>query len=113
MPLPPNPGTPGSFHPLGKNPGDIIECATDSYTGAHWAKFPEKLIVVPILAGCPEGGTILDPFAGTFTVCEVARSLGRNAVGIDIDEANVKLWKNGPKRSIGDTSALDEFKYQE
>jgi DNA modification methylase len=40
--------------------------------------FPE----VPILAGCPPGGVVLDPFAGGGEVCEAARHLGRRFVAV-------------------------------
>ena len=41
-------------HPLGRNPGDVWTIATGGYRGAHFATFPEKLVVRPILATCPE-----------------------------------------------------------
>jgi DNA modification methylase len=53
---------------------------TKGYRGAHFATFPPKLIEPCILASCPAGGTVLDPFGGSGTTSEVARSLGRNAV---------------------------------
>ena len=54
--------------------------------GAHFAVFPEKLIEPCILAGCPEGGTVLDPFTGSGTTGVVAKRLGRNFVGIEINK---------------------------
>ena len=51
--LPPNPGERGSFHPLGKNPGDCWQINTRSFPGAHFAVFPEQLCEIPIKAGCP------------------------------------------------------------
>ena len=41
---------------------------TKGFKGAHFATFPEKLIRPMILAGCPEGGTVLDPFVGSGTI---------------------------------------------
>ncbi|HEY8837399.1 MAG TPA: site-specific DNA-methyltransferase [Dehalococcoidia bacterium] len=46
--------------------------------------FPPKLIEPCILAGCPEGGTVLDPFAGSGTTGLVAQRLSRRAVLIDL-----------------------------
>lgn len=43
-----------SSHPLGANPGDVWTIATGGYRGAHFATFPEQLLVRPILATCPE-----------------------------------------------------------
>jgi site-specific DNA-methyltransferase (adenine-specific) len=50
---------------------------------AHFAVFPESLVETCILAGCPESGTVLDPFVGSGTVPVVASRLGRTYVGID------------------------------
>lgn len=61
------------------------------YAGAHYATFPPELLVRPVLAGCPEGGTVLDPFCGSGTALVVATGHGRNAVGIDLDERSVDL----------------------
>jgi site-specific DNA-methyltransferase (adenine-specific) len=41
-------------HPLGKNPGDVIELATANFRGDHFATFPAKLVELPLLATCPE-----------------------------------------------------------
>lgn len=61
------------------------------YAAAHFATFPPELIRRPILAGCPAGGTILDPFAGSGTTLAVATGRGRDAIGIDLDERNAEL----------------------
>ena len=41
-------------HPSGKNPGDVWSIPTQPYPEAHFATFPEKLILKPILSSCPE-----------------------------------------------------------
>jgi DNA modification methylase len=46
-----------------------------------------------IRLGCPEGGTVLDPFAGSGTVGEVASKLGRNAVLVEINPSYIDLIK--------------------
>ena len=38
----------------GKNPGDVWSISTQPYPEAHFATFPEKLIIKPILSSCPE-----------------------------------------------------------
>jgi len=78
-------GVPG--HPLGKNPGDTWSIATRSFRGAHFATFPEALVRRPILATCPRGGVVLDPFFGTGTVGVVAEQLGRDWIGIELNPA--------------------------
>lgn len=57
---------------------------TMPYAGAHFATMPEKLVEPCILAGCPAGGLVLDPFLGSGTVLAVAARLGRRGVGTDL-----------------------------
>jgi DNA modification methylase len=64
---------------------------SSSYKGAHFATFPPDLIRRPVLASCPPGGTILDPFAGSGTTLLVATGHGRDAIGVDLDERNADL----------------------
>ena len=71
-------------NPLGKNPGDVWTITTKPYKEAHFATFPPDLPERCIKAGCPEGGTVLDPFAGSGTTLMVALKLNRNAIGIEI-----------------------------
>jgi DNA modification methylase len=78
-------------HPEGKNIGDVWEIPTEPYKGEHFAVFPRKLVEVCIKLGCPEGGIVLDPFAGSGTVGEVALKLGRTAVLIEINPDYIKL----------------------
>lgn len=52
---------------------------------SHFATFPEKLVEPCILAGCPEGGTVLDPFAGSGTTGLVAAKHSCNYIMIDIN----------------------------
>jgi len=57
---------------------------TSKYRGKHFAAYPLELAERCIRAGCPEGGTVLDPFMGTGTTVEAALRMGRNAVGIEL-----------------------------
>lgn len=52
----------------------------------HPTQKPEKLIAKMILASCPAGGVVLDPFLGSGTTSVVAKKLGRRYVGIEINE---------------------------
>lgn len=65
---------------------DVWSIATVGYKGAHFATFPPKLIEPCILAGCPDGGTVLDPFLGSGTTAEVSEKLGRNCIGIELNK---------------------------
>ena len=74
-----------------KNKRDVWTVATKPYAEAHFAVFPEELIEPMILAGCPEGGTVLDPFAGSGTTLAVANRLGRHAIGIELNSEYLPL----------------------
>lgn len=68
-----------------RNKRSVWSVATGGAKTAHCASFPERLIEPCILAGCPEGGTVLDPFAGSGTTGVVAKRLRRNFVGVEIN----------------------------
>jgi DNA modification methylase len=75
----------------GRNKRSVWEIATQPYPEAHFATFPEDLVKPCILAGCPEGGTVLDPFVGSGTSCLVANTLGRRAIGIELNPIYLAL----------------------
>lgn len=79
------------LNPLGRNKRDVWTVPSANYQGAHFAVFPEKLIEPCIQAGCPKGGTILDPFAGSGTTGVAAKRLGRNFIGIELNPAYCAL----------------------
>lgn len=70
--------------PAGANKRAIWRISSAGAIGNHYASFPEQLVEPCILAGSRAGDTILDPFAGTFTVGKVALRYGRNAIGIEL-----------------------------
>ncbi len=72
--------------PDGANKRSVWTVATQPFPDAHFATFPEDLIRPCILAGCPTGGIVLDPFAGAGTTLLVAKQNGCRAVGIEIEE---------------------------
>jgi DNA modification methylase len=72
-----------AFHPLGRNKRTVWSIPLSKFRDAHFAVFPESLVETCILAGCPAGGLVLDPFVGSGTVPLVARRLGRDYLGID------------------------------
>jgi DNA modification methylase len=86
---------------LTRNKRTVWNVGTESYQGAHFATFPEKLIEPCILAGAPAGGIVLEPFAGSGTTLSVAKRLGRKAIGIELNPAYVEL----AKRRISVTTA--------
>lgn len=72
-----------AFHPQGRNKRTVWSLPLGKFRDAHFAVFPEGLVETCILAGCPEGGVVLDPFAGSGTTLLVAQKLGRQWIGID------------------------------
>ena len=74
-----------------RNARTVWEIATRPYPGAHFATFPEEIPRRCISAGCPEGGVVLDPFAGSGTTLAAALQLGRKAIGIELNPEYVEL----------------------
>jgi len=73
------------------NRRSVWTVTTKPYSGAHFAVMPPDLVEPCILAGCPEGGTVLDPFAGSGTTLAVAAELGRNAIGCELNPEYIAL----------------------
>lgn len=74
-------------HPLGARPSSVIECQVGREKGnPHPTPMPLELAVDLVVLGCPPGGRILDPFAGSGTTGTAAISRGRDFVGVELDE---------------------------
>ncbi len=76
-----------------RNRRSVWTVATRPYRGAHFATFPPKLIEPCVLAGCPVGGTVLDPFNGAGTTGLVSLGLGRRYLGIELNPEYIDLTK--------------------
>jgi DNA modification methylase len=74
--------------------------ATKSFTGAHFAVYPEDLIKPCIVSGCPPEGIVLDPFMGAGTTGLVARKNNRNFIGIDISNEYAELAMKRIKEAL-------------
>jgi DNA modification methylase len=68
-----------------RNRRSVWTVATRPYKGAHFATFPPALIEPCILAGCPAGGVVLDPFMGSGTTAQVALQHGRQYIGCELN----------------------------
>jgi DNA modification methylase len=75
----------------GANKRSVWTIATKPFKGAHFATFPPSLITPCILAGCPEGGIVLDPFFGSGTTGEVAAKLMRKWIGIELNPKYIEI----------------------
>ena len=53
--------------------------------------FPEDLIDTPIKAGCPKGGTVLDPFCGSGTTGIVSQRQEKDFIGIELNPEYIKI----------------------
>jgi DNA modification methylase len=71
----------------------VWSVTTKSYKDAHFATFPPDLIEPCILAGCPKGGLVLDPFFGAGTVGVVAKKHERNFIGIELNPEYADIAK--------------------
>ena len=74
-----------------RNKRSVWTVTTQPYPEAHFAVYPTKLIEPCILAGCPEGGTVFDPFTGSGTTAFVALTHNRCFVGTELNPEYVKL----------------------
>ena len=78
----------------GKNPGtisDFWDIPTKPSSNEHYASYNDELIRKPILAGCPEGGLIYDPFMGTGSTAQAAIRAKRNFIGSEMSEKYIKI----------------------
>lgn len=80
-----------NYAETGRNRRSVWTVATQPYPEAHFATYPPALIEPCILAGCPIGGVVLDPFGGSGTTAQVANKLGRRAVLIELNREYCEL----------------------
>lgn len=111
------PGHSGYFTKDGKclikptrNKRSVWHLATKPFRGAHFAVFPPALIEPCILAGCPIGGTILDPFGGSGTTGLVSVNNNRNAILCDLNPSYIELAKNRIEENRTDTGKFIDKK---
>jgi DNA modification methylase len=87
-----------------RNRRSVWTVATKPFRDAHFATFPPELITPAVLAGCPAGGTILDPFGGAGTTGLVATGHGRNAILVELNPAYAEL----ARKRIGMFASLEQ-----
>jgi site-specific DNA-methyltransferase (adenine-specific) len=81
----------GGHNPNGRNVRTVWTIPTKPFSEAHFATFPEKLIEPMLKAGCPKNGIVLDIFMGAGTTGLVAKKLGRNYLGIELNPEYIKI----------------------
>ena len=89
--------TRGGLHKIGANPKrnkrSVWTITTKPYKEAHFATFPKDLIEPCVLAGCPEGGTVLDPFGGSGTTAQVANDSQRDSIMCELSAEYIEIAK--------------------
>lgn len=81
------------------NPGDYWIVSCKSNKSGHFATYNTELIERAVLAGCPEGGIVLDPFCGTGTTLLAARQHNRRWVGIDASAEYCRIAEESMKNN--------------
>ena len=84
----------------GKNPtsvSDFWDITTKGNSSKHYASYNMDLIKKPILAGCPEGGIIYDPFMGTGTTAIASIKSNRNFIGSEMSTEYIKICESNIK----------------
>ena len=76
-----------------RNARDVWHINTVPYKGGHFAAYPPKLAERCILAGCPRGGIVLDPFFGSGTTGLAAVKNDRRYIGIELNAEYCELAK--------------------
>jgi DNA modification methylase len=71
----------------------------------HYAVMPERVAEICIRSGCPEGGTVYDPFTGFGTTAVVALRLGRKFIGSELNSEYAEMAR---KRIIADAPLLNQ-----
>jgi DNA modification methylase len=85
----------------GRNKRNVWTISTRPFPAAHFATFPPALIEPCILAGCPIGGAVLDPFGGAGTTGLVAARLQRDAILIELNAEYADIADNRIRRELG------------
>lgn len=81
-------------------PPEVWRIATAGFAEAHFATFPLALVAPCILAGCPQGGLVLDPFGGAGTTGLVADRLGRDAILIELNPDYAAIARERLRRGL-------------
>ena len=93
-----------------RNRRSVWTVSTQPYSGAHFAVMPSDLVEPCILAGCPEGGTVLDPFAGSGTVAQVAIAHGRQTIACELNPSYGELIQERIRDELDKTRLIEKPK---
>lgn len=79
-------------------PSDVWTIGVQRSGIAHYCVAPDMLYRLPIVATCPNGGIVLDPYCGTGTACKIAYELNRRSIGIDINEQYINQARSSTEQ---------------
>lgn len=82
-------------------PVQVWPIATRPFSEAHFATFPPELAERCLLAGCPAGGTVLDPFGGAGTTALVADRMGLECTIIELNPEYAEIARSRIARDQG------------
>jgi len=88
-------------NPERRNLRNVWTISTQPFPEAHFATMAPRLAEVCIKTGSPEGGTVLDPFAGAGTTGLVASRLGRDAVLVELSPDYAEIARQRLERDGG------------
>lgn len=86
---------------MGANKRSVWNVATKPFSEAHFATFPQDLIIDCIKAGSPVDGIVLDPFMGAGTTALVSSKLNRNYIGFELNPDYIKIAENRLSKELG------------
>lgn len=93
-------------HINGKNPGtisDFWDITTKGSKESHYAQYNDELLKKPVLAGCPKGGIIYDPFMGSGTTALMAIKHDRNFIGSEMSTEYLEIANRRTKNAMKQT----------
>ena len=99
----------GELNPQGRNKRCVWTINPQPFPEAHFAVYPEKLCETPIKSGCPKDGIVLDPFMGAGTTAVMAKKLGRDFLGIELNPEYIKIAEKRLKKAGLDSEPLTEW----
>lgn len=95
------------LHPLDRRNARSVWTVPSSPSGVeHFAVMPIDLARRCVLAGCPAGGIVIDPFAGAGTTGVAATRSGRRFLGIELNQqyaeiARRRIVEDAPLVNVG------------
>jgi DNA modification methylase len=92
------------------NRRSVWSIPTQAFPEAHFATFPREIPKLCILAGCPVGGTVLDPFCGSGTTGIETIRLGCQFIGIELNPEYADMSRKRIQAVINQGGDMPLFK---